>query len=676
MLAVRDSVETRGSVPVRDILVSISQSPSMQHESPPLYVSSEALDLERAQLEPPAHPECASGYEEIIHEMFAWIRSSQGIKKQQEGEPNDASSPVVASPRSQTAALLGRAVRIVGVATGLDLNGRYGHATYFDSSSGQYVVKLESNREVVRGVCPSNLELPDQLAQAARALISLLRAKGASELRETLAALPSTLSPQQMDTPPLSTAIAESYEKLDRLEAALDIDVLYEIKTGDVAAVSLWLDAGGDINETYSVRSADGKESKGITMLLSAAASGHPRMVRMLLNRGANVNQQDSLGFNALMMAVLQDNHQTRPVLLRELLRAGADVAQRLVRGDTVLDISVKCKRSAEVIAMLRAADDAASKAAAEARADEAMASLLAEEEQQQQEKQKESRPTERSRSKKCRKKAKKKKQDGGGAATAHASMATSESAVDLSTEDESEASAKLSSRRKMQAKVASERRDATRATAVDNVDNVDNVDDAKSEATTKAESDSEAAIEEEAEQERLEIERAIAQVAAEEKAEAVVIERALRRRQALWRAKQAAVAFVAREEQEEAAMADKVENVIVARTQTASQGCHEEQLGAASTTTQVAADEADTALPPDDFMCPITQELMVDPVLAADGHTYERKAIERWLLTKTTSPKTGLALEMRAVFPNHLVRRQIIEWQERPRQESAAYRL
>ena len=30
--------------------------------------------------------------------------------------------------------------------------------------------------------------------------------------------------------------------------------------------------------------------------------------------------------------------------------------------------------------------------------------------------------------------------------------------------------------------------------------------------------------------------------------------------------------------------------------------------------------------------MCPITLELMRDPVMAADGHTYEREALLRWL--------------------------------------------
>jgi TPR repeat protein len=37
--------------------------------------------------------------------------------------------------------------------------------------------------------------------------------------------------------------------------------------------------------------------------------------------------------------------------------------------------------------------------------------------------------------------------------------------------------------------------------------------------------------------------------------------------------------------------------------------------------------------------MCSITQELMVDPVMAEDGHTYERTAIMNWLKDHTTSP-------------------------------------
>ena len=68
---------------------------------------------------------------------------------------------------------------------------------------------------------------------------------------------------------------------------------------------------------------------------------------------------------------------------------------------------------------------------------------------------------------------------------------------------------------------------------------------------------------------------------------------------------------------------------------------------------------------PPADFICPITTEIMVEPVVAADGQSYERTAIERWLATKSTSPLTGGELERSILIPNHNLRRTIREWQE-----------
>jgi hypothetical protein len=44
-------------------------------------------------------------------------------------------------------------------------------------------------------------------------------------------------------------------------------------------------------------------------------------------------------------------------------------------------------------------------------------------------------------------------------------------------------------------------------------------------------------------------------------------------------------------------------------------------------------------------FHCPITLDLMVDPVVASDGFTYERAAIEKWIKIKGTSPFTRAPL-------------------------------
>lgn len=47
----------------------------------------------------------------------------------------------------------------------------------------------------------------------------------------------------------------------------------------------------------------------------------------------------------------------------------------------------------------------------------------------------------------------------------------------------------------------------------------------------------------------------------------------------------------------------------------------------------------------------------MRDPVCTADGHTFERAAIEQWLTTHATSPLTGLRLLTKDLTPNHHLR-------------------
>ena len=49
---------------------------------------------------------------------------------------------------------------------------------------------------------------------------------------------------------------------------------------------------------------------------------------------------------------------------------------------------------------------------------------------------------------------------------------------------------------------------------------------------------------------------------------------------------------------------------------------------------------------PPEELVCPLTHELMVDPViLIGSGQTYERAPLERWLATHDTDPMTGAQL-------------------------------
>jgi hypothetical protein len=69
----------------------------------------------------------------------------------------------------------------------------------------------------------------------------------------------------------------------------------------------------------------------------------------------------------------------------------------------------------------------------------------------------------------------------------------------------------------------------------------------------------------------------------------------------------------------------------------------------------------------PDPFICPIMQggEPMQDPVIAADGHTYERSGIAKWLANHTTSPVTNAVLSNQELTPNHQLKSQIEQWRE-----------
>jgi hypothetical protein len=77
---------------------------------------------------------------------------------------------------------------------------------------------------------------------------------------------------------------------------------------------------------------------------------------------------------------------------------------------------------------------------------------------------------------------------------------------------------------------------------------------------------------------------------------------------------------------------------------------------------TAVPYDEDDDETAPDNFKCPITRAVMVDPVSLADGHTYERQAILNWLRQHNKSPKTGAVLPDTRVTPNHVLRSVIQE--------------
>ncbi|KAE8651489.1 U-box domain-containing protein 34 [Cucumis sativus] len=69
---------------------------------------------------------------------------------------------------------------------------------------------------------------------------------------------------------------------------------------------------------------------------------------------------------------------------------------------------------------------------------------------------------------------------------------------------------------------------------------------------------------------------------------------------------------------------------------------------------------------PPSHYFCPILQEVMEDPYIAADGFSYEYVAIKAWLEKHDVSPATKLKLRHSFFIPNYTLRSAIREWRSR----------
>ncbi|KAI4324839.1 hypothetical protein MLD38_030291 [Melastoma candidum] len=68
----------------------------------------------------------------------------------------------------------------------------------------------------------------------------------------------------------------------------------------------------------------------------------------------------------------------------------------------------------------------------------------------------------------------------------------------------------------------------------------------------------------------------------------------------------------------------------------------------------------------PRDFCCPLSLELMTDPVIVASGQTYERAFIRDWLdMGLTVCPKTRKPLAHANLIPNYTVKALIANWCE-----------
>jgi serine/threonine protein kinase len=81
-------------------------------------------------------------------------------------------------------------------------------------------------------------------------------------------------------------------------------------------------------------------------------------------------------------------------------------------------------------------------------------------------------------------------------------------------------------------------------------------------------------------------------------------------------------------------------------------------------------------ATPADSLICPITLELFRDPVLAQDGHTYEREAIKNWIQKNGISPITREPLSLEHLYPNHIVKHMVAAFETSLQQKNYQFIL
>ncbi|XP_019456958.1 PREDICTED: U-box domain-containing protein 4-like [Lupinus angustifolius] len=78
---------------------------------------------------------------------------------------------------------------------------------------------------------------------------------------------------------------------------------------------------------------------------------------------------------------------------------------------------------------------------------------------------------------------------------------------------------------------------------------------------------------------------------------------------------------------------------------------------------------QAESLIPvpvPADFCCPLSLELMIDPVIVGSGQTYERAFIKNWIsLGLNVCPKTRQTLVHTNLIPNYTVKALIVNWCE-----------
>ena len=103
--------------------------------------------------------------------------------------------------------------------------------------------------------------------------------------------------------------------------------LIEETRKGHTETVKLLLDKGADVNM---------KTDNGETALIEASENGHIEVVKLLLDKGADVNAKDNYGNTSLILASSYGYHEVVSILLEN----GADVNAITNSGYTALRLA------------------------------------------------------------------------------------------------------------------------------------------------------------------------------------------------------------------------------------------------------------------------------------------------------------------------------------------------
>lgn len=141
----------------------------------------------------------------------------------------------------------------------------------------------------------------------------------------------------QSRRPPLIAALANWWFRYNE-------DLIKAVESEDETEMLHALEKGAYVNT---------KNAKGLTPLFIAVATGNKAVLELLLNRGANIKQKDTLGYPVLHRAVLHETATSGDNTVVELLlKHGAKTNEESWIGYTALHLAAECghERVAELL--------------------------------------------------------------------------------------------------------------------------------------------------------------------------------------------------------------------------------------------------------------------------------------------------------------------------------------